>query len=739
MVSKNRYKNNNLTEGSRTRLVKKTVQCYTWARKTDWCSMISFATPLIQIRGIGPKYLRKLKVLNIETVRDLIFHLPFRYEDFSKVIPIAELGGNEQATIRGMVQQVSVKQTWRKKMFITEATVQDDTGAVRAVWFNQPFIASILRQGSTVNLAGKVGFDADDLYLSNPVYELMTGERSVEPRHTARLVPVYPETKGLTSKALRFIVKPILESLERIPDPIPKDILRRTTLPELNAAIQAIHFPANIEDAELAKRRFAFEELFLVQLINIGEKVKLEKEKAIAIQWTPERVKAIIGDLPFELTMAQKRSLYEILKDTERGIPMNRLLEGDVGSGKTVVTAIIALLAAENGYQAAFMAPTEVLALQHFKTISELFKNTEVGIALCTASQQRLCFSGMNTTPGKPHVLKEIEKGSARIIIGTHAIIQDKITFKKIALAVIDEQHRFGVSQRAKLARDWKKNQKAKTSYHPHLLSMSATPIPRTLSLALFGDLNISMIDELPKGRREIITKIVTPAERLATYEFMRKEVSAGRQIFIICPLIEDSIHLEAKSVTEEYNRLKTSVFPDLALAALHGQMKPKEKERIMNDFREKKSHVLVSTSVIEVGVDVPNATIMVIEGADRFGLAQLYQFRGRVGRGDHQSYCLLFTDSESVTTHRRLKALLTAKNGFELAQKDLEIRGPGEFLGTKQSGVPDLAMKALKNLDLVKTAREEAVRLIKKDNNLAQYPLLRTKVEELRKRVYQE
>ena len=539
--------------------------------------MFSLNTQLIHIRGIGPKYLRKLEKLKIETVRDLIFHFPFRYEDFSKITSIMELEPNEQATVQGFVRDIGVRQSWRKRMFITEATVADQSGAVRAIWFNQPFIASILRRGSLVNLAGKIGWDEDEIYFSNPVYEIITDERQGQPRHTARLVPIYPETKGLTSKALRFVIKPILDALELLPDSIPKEVRARTKLPEINDAMQHIHFPPSIEDADAAKRRFAFEELFIVQLINVEEKLKLAQEKAATIQWDIERVKQIIGVLPFELTFAQKRSLWEILKDIKQGKPMNRLLEGDVGSGKTVVAAVAALLVSERGHQAAFMAPTEVLAYQHFKTISDLFKGFDCGIALLTSGQQRLAFSGLEAQSKKANVIKEIDAGRVHIIIGTHALIQEKVKFNKLGLAVIDEQHRFGVSQRARLARDWQKT--AKTKYYPHLLSMSATPIPRTLSLALFGDLDISIIDELPKGRQEIITQIVAPADRQNAYDFIRSEVQKGQQVFIICPLIEDSPHLEAKSVTEQYEKLKNSVFPDLRIVMLHGQMKPKEKE----------------------------------------------------------------------------------------------------------------------------------------------------------------
>ena len=709
--------------------------------------MTSLATPLSQLRVIGPKYLKKLKSLGIETVKDLILHFPFRYEDFSKVIPISDLGVNEAATVQGTVRDISVKQTWKRRMFITEASIHDNTGVVRAIWFNQPFIASILRRGSLVNLAGKIGYDDDSFFFSNPVYEIITAERKDSPRHTARLVPVYPETKGLTSKALRFIVKPVLESLEKVPEPLPKEVLRRTKLFDINSAIQRIHFPADIEEAEEAKRRFAFEELFFVQLINVAEKVRLAKEKAMPIAWSLDRVKKMIAALPFELTTAQKKSLWEILKDIKNKTPMNRLLEGDVGSGKTVVAAITALLTAEAGHQTAFMAPTEVLALQHFKTISQLFKDTDIGIALMTAGQQRLALSGMEVASKKVAVAKEIASGGVHIVIGTHAIIQDTVDFKSLALAVIDEQHRFGISQRAKLAKQWQSPQTAPATsptkklreFHPHLLSMSATPIPRTLSLALFGDLNISVMDEMPKGRQVIKTRVVAPNERTDAYTFIRNEIATGRQAFIICPLIEDSRHLEAKSVTEEFERLKIEVFPELRIASLHGQMKAKEKEAIMNAFRAREYDILVSTSVVEVGVDVPNATLMVIEGAERFGLAQLYQIRGRVGRSADQSHCFLFTQSESQNTHQRLQALLTAKNSFELAQKDLEIRGPGEFLGTKQSGIPDLAMKALKNLDLVKLARVEAAKIITSDASLKKYPILASRVEELKKRVYQE
>lgn len=711
-------------------------------------------TELVKISEIGSKFITKLGQLKIKTVGDLLTHFPFRYEDFSKVIPISELALDQPATVHGVVQKVNLRRTWKKHLTIIEAVIMDETGGVKAVWFNQPYIAQILRPGTRANFAGKLMQSQREIYLSSPAYEV-TNSRSLAsssfgPKHTAGLIPIYSETRGLTSKGLRFLIKPILKSLERMEDWLPEEALKENKLPDINVALKKIHFPLKLEEADSAKRRFAFEDLFLLQLNNLKIKSRLAEEKAVALKIDEARTSALIEKLPFVLTSSQKESLSEILKDLQRPRPMNRLLQGDVGSGKTVIAAIAAILTAQNDLQAAFLAPTEVLAGQHFRTITKLFNSPmgglSGGVALFTANFAELSYSnGLQIKISRPKLLKEIVDGKVKIVIGTHAIIQKGVRFPKLGLAIVDEQHRFGVEQRAALSQ-------AQGGFLPHFLSMSATPIPRTLSLTIFGDLDVSLITELPAGRKEIITKIVAPENRPKAYDFIREQIKKGRQAFVICPRIAPGAvkegevlseakkkALELKSVTEEFEKLSTKIFPDLKVAMLHGKMKGKEKDQIMKDFSNKKYHVLVSTSVIEVGVDVPNTTIMMVEGAERFGLAQLYQFRGRVGRGEHQSFCLLFTESDSANVKQRLNYLLTAKNGFELAEKDLLIRGPGQFMGESQSGLPDIAMEALRDIELVKSARASAQRIISNDLEMKSYPLLAARFQQFQKRVHLE
>ncbi len=709
--------------------------------------MIKLSTPLSEIKGIGPKFFERLKKFGLFTVKNLLWHFPSRYEDFSQISKIADLKIGEQATVQGVIADIKLKRTWKRRMFIIEALISDDTGSIKAVWFNQRFLLSILKKGRSVNLAGKVIELLDGgISLSHPTYELTTN-REEETKHTGRLVPIYPETKRLTSKALRFLIKPLLDDLEKLPEILPIEILNKRKFPEINQAINQIHFPKSVAWARIAKKRFAFEDLFFLQLANIRLRFQLSREKAHSFPMDIEFIKSRLSELPFELTQSQKKSLFEVLKDLEKPHPMNRLLQGDVGSGKTIVAALAGLLVAENVKQAAFMAPTEVLARQHYSTFKKFFPNWDKGVALLTSSESRIFYGDeLERDIKKQDLIKKISSGEIKIIIGTHALIQKNIKFKDLALVVVDEQHRFGVKQRAELIDQ-------SPDILPHFLSMSATPIPRTLTLTIFGDLDLSIIDELPKGRKEIITKIVAPANRDKAYAFIRGQVKKGRQVFVICPRIEPSTNdefdtnlrinewqkLEIRAAKEEYEKLSQKIFPDLRVGLLHGKLKAKEKAEVMKKFKDGEIDILVSTSVVEVGVDVPNATVMMIEGAERFGLAQLYQFRGRVGRGKHQSFCLLFTDSSAKTTHKRLYSLLEAKNGFELAEKDLEIRGPGEFLGESQTGMPDLAMKAIQNPDLVKSSREAAVNLLKTDPELRNRPLLKKHLESFEKEIHLE
>ncbi|MEK7640693.1 MAG: ATP-dependent DNA helicase RecG [Patescibacteria group bacterium] len=721
--------------------------------------MIKLETELVKIQGIGEKFTSKLNKLGIKTVKDLLWHFPFRYEDYSSIVKIVDLKPNQPATIKAVVKKISTRRSFRKKMVIVEALIADETGGIRAVWFNQPFISKILMPGRRVNFAGKVSFANDELFLQSPTYELL--QTTTETKHTAGLIPIYPETRGLTSKGIRFLVGALLKNMELPPDFLPASILEDQQLPGLGTAFKNIHFPRSIEQAEKARERFAFGDIFLIQLLNLRHRSKLAKEIAPALAIDRSILDKFLSQLPFALTGAQERSVEEILTDLRKTQPMNRLLQGDVGSGKTVVAAAAALAAAHNNKQTAFMAPTEVLVRQHYRTLSSIFKNYPIGIALLTGSESRAFYGdGLEAKVPRAKLLEEIASGKLKIILGTHALISERekkksMVFDDLALAIVDEQHRFGVEQRATLVKKEKSaGQRTGRETTVHFLSMSATPIPRTLSLTLFGDLDLSLIDEMPSGRKAISTKVIPPTNRSKAYDFIRQEIKKGRQAFVICPRIAASeakeegvitiskkkdLWLDVKNVTEEFERLSKKVFPDMQVGMLHGRLKAAEKAQVMADFASGKTNVLVSTSVVEVGVDVPNATIMMIEGADRFGLAQLYQFRGRVGRGEHQSYCLLFTDSTAQTTYQRLEALIQAKNGFELAEKDLEIRGPGEFLGDKQTGIPDLAMRSLNNVVLIKKARAAAEDTLKQDPELKGAAALRTHLASFEKTIHFE
>jgi len=679
---------------------------------------LNLETPIAQLPRIGKKYFKKFHKLGINTVRDLIYYFPHRYDDFSNIVPISKLELNKITTVQGEILDIKSTQTFRRQMTLVEAIIQDKTGSIKAIWFNQRFIAQTLKKGQQVSLSGKLKFSPKGHYISNPSYEIIYSNKSLT--HTAGLIPVYPETAGISSRLIRYALKMSLSAVSQIKEFIPLEITKAQNLFPLQTALKEIHFPKTKTSAKKARHRLAFDELFLIQLSVIRQKQALQKQKAKIVPFNKELIQSFVKSLPFKLTNSQKITTWDILQDIAKPIPMNRLLNGDVGSGKTVVAAMAALETAKSGSQAAFMAPTEILAQQHFKEISKLLKGLNLKIGILTGSKKNF---SKNTD----------------IVIGTHALIQKGVVFRDLALVIVDEQHRFGVKQRAHL----------QTAAVPHFLTLTATPIPRTLALTIYGDLDISLLKELPRGRQKTITEIVAPANRQKTYEFIREQIKQGRQVFVICPLIEESEKLaakgeprhrrEVKSVTQEYEKLTKKIFPNLKITMLHGKMKSKEKEKIMTDFKNKKTDILVSTSVVEVGIDVPNATVMMIEGADRFGLAQLHQFRGRVGRGEHQSYCFLFTDSPAATTRTRLKALLKCENGFELAEKDLKIRGPGELYGIRQSGLPDLAMANLRNLPLIEQTRKQANNLLDKDPDLKSHPLLLEKITQFHKTVHFE
>jgi len=893
---------------------------------------IHLETSLSDISGITTGFLKRLERLGIRTIHDLLWHFPVRYEDFSEISKISDVIPGQLVTIRGTIESADIRQAWKRRMTIIEAVIKDDSGSIKATWFNQPYLLQTLKPGRIANFSGKVAVNSSEIYLRHPAHEFI-GRAGKATTHTGRLVPIYPETRGLTSRGIRFLIHPILTNLEEIEEWVPEETLRVHSLPTVRAALWSIHFPQELSDADDARRRFTFENLFLLQLVNIRRKQKLAEKNASIIKLPISELRRMVDKLPFKLTFSQKRSLWEILKDMEKSKPMNRLLQGDVGSGKTVVAALAAFAAAGSGYQTAIMAPTEILASQHFATLQktlyhiELVKKPTIGIL--TGSIARIVYGDdLATDVSKKAFAEKSRDGAIDIIIGTHALISGtgkKKIFKKLGLVVIDEQHRFGVNQRKALItrtftdstqtdteksssdtkealvyeeitykirgavfevkkrlglghkeniyqkaleKEFKKvglaiekekampisydNEKigvyrpdfliehkiileikalpsvgkfekaqiwhylkgssyrlallvnfgrndveikriingfqspvesvsspSSSVYVPHFLSMSATPIPRTFMLTIFGDLDVSLITELPVGRKRVETRIVPPHERDRAYEFIRVSVKTGRQVFVICPRIDktqtltdatrtntdtaypsdkragnfmenllpresvfsprQSAAFDVKSVTEEYEKLSKHIFPEFKVAMLHGQLKAKEKQDIMEKFRLGNTQILVSTSVIEVGVDVPNATIMMIEGSERFGLAQIYQFRGRVGRGEHQSYCFLFTDSESASTRARLKAILEAKNGFELAELDLKIRGPGEFLGEAQSGFPDSAMSGLQDLKLVVETKREASAILEVDPKLEDHPLLLARLDMYRQNLHLE
>ena len=695
---------------------------------------------------------RALRRLNLFSVADLLFHFPVRYSDISEVKNIAELTAGDIATVYGKVSKLKTKKGFRSKIPMGEGEIADLSGKIKITWFNQAYLAKMIHEGENVKLTGKVTQGKNGIYLANPEFEKMPNmpidmhetlfTKNGTP-NTGFSYPIYVETRGITSKWFYHAIEKIFKekSLGHVDDYIPADILKKYHLPTLKTALIWIHKPKNKNDAESARKRFAFEEVFCIQLERQHDKHEYRKNKSFQVKPNDDSVQNFLKRFPFEPTNSQKKSIGTILADMEKTFPMSRLLEGDVGSGKTAVAATASYVTVQerpNGQsfgnlQVAYMAPTEILATQHFESFIQYFRHLPINIGLITGSGCRKFPSKVNpdgwTTISRAQLLKWVANGEIPILIGTHALIQKTVKFKNLALVVIDEQHRFGTAQRRKLVRkDTKGNISA-----PHLLSMTATPIPRTLALTIYGDLDLSLLDEMPAGRKQIITEIITPNKRDETYENIRKELEAGRQLYVICPRIfepdpEKELALNVKSAVTEAKRLKKEVFREYEIGVLHSKMSKDKKEEVMQEFTEGKINILCATSVVEVGVNVPNATIIIIEGAERFGLAQLHQLRGRVIRSTHQAYCYIFAEAKSEKTISRLKALKTAKNGFELAELDLTLRGAGELGGTKQWGITDLGMEAIKNIKMVEAARTEAIRLIEEDPELTKYPLLKQK-----------
>jgi len=670
--------------------------------------MISLATPVENLTKVGKTVAARLKRLGVFNVFDLIHYFPFRYDDFSNLKPIAQLQPGETATVRGKIELLTNKRSFRKKMMITECFLSDESGSVKAIWFGQPYITKVLQNGDDVFFSGKVEGELLSPAFTNPTYE----KASADTTHTARLVPIYSLTSGLTQKQIRFLIKHSLSILSQIKEFLPDEFRKKHQLINLTAALGSIHFPENKERLSQAKRRLKYNELLSFHLQNYFIKKDVESSTASALEFREKETKEIVSNLGFTLTDAQKKAAWQILKDMEKERPMNRLLEGDVGSGKTVVAALAIAAASINQKQAALLAPTEILASQHFKTLSELLKPIDCRIALLTRSKQEVFKTkgqkALKLAKGK--LIKAVAEGEIDLVIGTQALLQDKVDFKNLELVIIDEQHRFGVEQRKALRA---KSGNSRTT--PHLLSMTATPIPRTLALTLYGDLDFSIIDQLPPGRKKPVTKLVEAGNREPAYEFILEKIKEGRQAYVICPLIEESDKLGVKSATEEYNKLTEEIFPQLKIGLLHGKLKPKDKEEVMDKFTKGDLNILVATSVVEVGINVPNASVMIIESAERFGLSQLHQFRGRVNRAEHQAYCLLFSETAVEKSLNRLNVLVNCFDGFKLAEEDLKLRGTGSLAGTQQSGFySDFKIASFADIRLIEETKKAAEELIK-------------------------
>ncbi len=662
--------------------------------------------PLTDLPKIGTAVARKLATLGLHTVGDLLAHYPRRYEDFTERKAIAELRLGEEATIRATVVRVSAHRTARRRVNLVEATVRDDTAGVIAVWFNQAWLAKTLEPGMVLSLRGSCRHSGSKVTFVVRAHEILAEEEG-ETVHTEGLVPVYPASEAVSAKVLRALVHEVRGAARRLPDPLSGSLRAAEDLPPKADAVLAVHAPRSLAEAKVARERLVLEELLLMQIgLLLHKAAEAASARAVALAPPGELVAGFVAGLPFAFTEYQKTAIAEIDADLGRDQPMRRLLQGDVGSGKTVVALYALLRAVEAGRQAAFMAPTETLAEQHLETIDRLAG----GLAPVELLTSRL------TAAERRKALGRIASGEAAVVVGTHALIQSDVTFADLATVVVDEQHRFGVTQRDELA-----HQRSEDGISPHVLFMTATPIPRTLALTFYGDLDVTLIAGAPAGRRPVATRLVDEEKREIGYDFVRKQIDKGRQVYVVCPLIEESEALESAAALAEAERLAAGPFERYRVAVLHGQMKATERLDTMARFKAGEVDVLVATSVIEVGVDVPNATVMIVEGADRFGLAQLHQLRGRVGRGTARSYCLLFSNAEGGRADARLQALLETEDGFELADRDMEIRGEGQLFGTRQSGLPDLKLaKLTRDRDAVARSRVLARELLDDDPALA-------------------
>ncbi len=669
--------------------------------------------PIGSLKGVGKEVERKLARLGITTVGELVNHYPRRYDDFSKIIPIRAMRpGN--VTFRGEVERVAGRYARARKLHLTEAIISDGTGTVKAIWFNQSYLAKTIPTGTPVLVSGELKFRNSDLALQSPAIEVIEEGRST--KDTARIVPIYPETDGLTSRQLRGLIQPLLPLIGTLEETLPETVVTDAKLMGRSKALEQIHFPSTQTSLARARQRLAFEELWHLMLASLVIKHEIMTEPARPLGFRVEAAKTFVEALDFELTPSQKQAAWEIFQDMAKPVAMNRLLEGDVGSGKTVVATMAAVMAMANGAQAALMVPTEILARQHLDRITPLLERLGYETAVVLGKQP---------AAERQQSLERIASGEPVLVVGTQALLGEAVQFPNLGLVIIDEQHRFGVEQRSIL--------KAKSGHLPHLLSMTATPIPRSLQLTVYGDLDISIIEGLPPGRRVVTTKAVEASQREATYRFINEQLEAGRQAFVVCPLIEDSDVLGVKSVTSEAERLAKGPFKTRRVGLLHGRLSPAEKQAVMDQFAAHEIDLLVATSVIEVGIDIPNATVMLVDGAERFGLAALHQLRGRVGRGEQASYCFLAAESKAPGTIERIRALEKSHDGFRLAQIDLELRGPGQIYGRRQHGTLDLQLADISDAKLLATARAAALKFLTNPSAMVNYPKVAARVNALK------
>ena len=671
--------------------------------------------PLTVLHGVGATNAERLSKLNLYTLNDLLHHYPRRYEDYSKLVTIDQLQQEMETTVIGVVESVQTKEIPKRKFKITEALINDNTGWLRLTWFNQPWIERQLRAKMTVAVSGKIETYLGKPVINNPQWEKLDKDQV----NTNRIVPIYPLTAHMTQQWLRKLIYKVINYwAPKITDYLPALVIQHNNLISLSDAILQIHFPESEELLEEARERLAFDEIFVLQLGLLSQKMQWQQVEKNPVILPEDLLSTFIQSLPFSPTDAQIKVISELKADLARPYPMNRLLQGDVGAGKTIVAAAPAYVLAKSGYQTALMAPTSILAEQHYQSFLNFLCAEQLGEHKLQETEIAL-LTGDTKKKDRTELLDALEKGEIKILIGTHALIEDAIQFQSLEFVIIDEQHRFGVKQRALL-----KNK----GQNPNLLVMTATPIPRSMAMTVYGDLDISVLDELPPGRKEITTKLVLPQAREKMYSFIRSEIHKGRQAFIIYPLVEQSDKEETKAAVEEQKFLQHNIFPQLNLGLMHGRLKPAEKETVMRKFKNREHDILVSTSVVEVGVDVPNASVMVIEGANRFGLAQLHQFRGRVGRGTDQSYCFLVPETEDAAENERLSVMCRTNDGFILADQDLKQRGPGDFLGTRQSGFSELKIARITDGKLIEKARKQAAVLIHND------PLLELEAHQLLK-----